>query len=100
MTGKRQNAYFRKLLVGYDGVLDNAKELTRSLSVYCALLCDWCERTLAQVQRRFDTHANSYCALVERLVGGQEMRTSQDEDSSRRDLESLKSTLGEETLAS
>jgi len=37
-------------------------QLTRSLSAYCALLCDWSERTLGQVQRRFDAgkpgHAN------------------------------------------
>jgi GTP-binding protein EngB required for normal cell division len=75
-------------------------QLTRSLSAYCALLCDWSERTLGQVQRRFDAYANSYRAQIERLVGNQEMRTGQDEDGIRRDLESLENTLREKTLAS
>jgi hypothetical protein len=75
-------------------------ELTRSLSAYSPLLCDWSERTLGQVQRRFDAYANSYRAQVERLLGNQEMRTGQDEDSIRRDLESLENALREKTLAS
>ena len=75
-------------------------QLTRSLSAYCALLCDWSERTLGQVQRRFDAYANSYRAQIERLLGNQEMRTGQDEDGIRRDLESLENTLREKTLAS
>jgi GTP-binding protein EngB required for normal cell division len=75
-------------------------QLTRSLSAYCALLCDWSERTLGQVQRRFDAYANSYRAQIERLLGNQEMRTGQDEDGIRRDLESLGNTLREKTLAS
>jgi GTP-binding protein EngB required for normal cell division len=75
-------------------------QLTRSLSAYCALLCDWSERTLGQVQRRFDAYANSYRAQAERLLGNQDMRTGQDEDSIRRDLESLENTLREKTLAS
>jgi hypothetical protein len=74
--------------------------LTRSLSAYRALLCDRCERTMAQVQRRFDTYANSYRAQVEKLVGSQEMRTGQDEDGICSDLGSLKSTIEEATLAS
>jgi hypothetical protein len=75
-------------------------QLTRSLSAYHALLCDWSERTLGQVQRRFDAYANSYRAQAERLLGNQEMRTGQDEDSIRQDLESLENTLREKTLAS
>jgi GTP-binding protein EngB required for normal cell division len=75
-------------------------QLTRSLSAYRALLCDWSERTLVRVQRRFDAYANRYRAQIERLLGNQEMRTGQDEDSIRRDLESLESTAGEKTLAS
>ena len=75
-------------------------QLKRSLSAYSALLCDWCEKTLGQVQRQFDAYANSYRAQVERLVGSQEMPTGQDEGSIRRDLESLKSTLVEQTMAS
>jgi hypothetical protein len=43
--------------------------LTRSLSAYRALLCVWSERTLGQIQRRFDAYANSYRAQVERFLG-------------------------------
>jgi GTP-binding protein EngB required for normal cell division len=75
-------------------------ELTRSLSAYRALLRDWSERTLGQVQRRFDAYANSYRAQVERLLGNQKMRSGQDEDIIRRALESLETVLGERTLAS
>ena len=75
-------------------------QLSRSLSAYRALLYDWSERTLGQIQRRFDAYANSYRAQVERLIGSQEMRTGQDEDSIRRDLESLESAGREKTLAS
>jgi GTP-binding protein EngB required for normal cell division len=75
-------------------------QLKRSLSAYRALLCDWSERTLGQVQRRFDAYANGYRAQIERLLGNQEMPTGQDEDSIRRDLESLKGTLVEQTMAS
>ncbi len=75
-------------------------QVTRSLSAYRALLYDWSERTLGQVQRRFDAYANSYRAQVERALGNQEPRTRQDEDIIRRDLEALESTLGEKTLAS
>jgi GTP-binding protein EngB required for normal cell division len=75
-------------------------QLKRSLSAYCSLLCDWSEWTLGQVQRRFDAYANSYRAQIEGLLGNQEMRTGQDEDSIRRDLESLENTLREHPLAS
>ncbi len=60
-------------------------QLTGSLSAYCALLCDWSERTLGQVQRQFDAYANSYRAQVERLLGNQGVRTGQDEDGIRLD---------------
>jgi hypothetical protein len=42
----------------------------------------------------------AYFAQVERLPGNQEMRTGQDEDGIRRDLESLESAVGKKTLAS
>jgi GTP-binding protein EngB required for normal cell division len=45
------------------------KQVTKSLSAYHALLYDWSDRTLGQIQRRFDAYANSYRAQVERLVG-------------------------------
>jgi hypothetical protein len=75
-------------------------QLSSSLSTYRALLYDWSDKTLGQVQRRFDAYANSYRAQVEGLLGNQEPRTGQDEDSIRRDLESLESAVREKTLAS
>ena len=74
-------------------------QLARSLSAYRALLYDWSERTLGQVQRRFDAYANSYRAQVERSLGNQEVGTGQ-EDIIRRDLGALESAIGEKTLAS
>jgi hypothetical protein len=73
-------------------------QLTRSLSAYRALLYDWSERTLGQVQRRFDAYANSYRAQVERSLGNQELGSGQ-EDIIRRDLEALENTLGEKNSA-
>jgi GTP-binding protein EngB required for normal cell division len=75
-------------------------QLTRSLSAYRALLYDWSERTLGQIQRRFDAYANSYRAQVERSLGNQELGPGQDEDIIRRDLEVLESTPAEKTMAS
>jgi GTP-binding protein EngB required for normal cell division len=75
-------------------------QLARSLSAYHTLLYDWSDRTLGQVQRRFDAYANSYRAQVERLLGNPELRTGRDEDSIRRDLESLEGAVREKTLAS
>jgi hypothetical protein len=96
LVGRRMSESFvTKRLTGLIGA-----QLTRSLSSYCALLCDWSEMTLGLVQRRFDAYANRYRAQIERLLGNREMRIGQDEDSIRRDLESLKSTLGEKALAS
>jgi GTP-binding protein EngB required for normal cell division len=74
-------------------------QLTRSLSAYRALLYDWSERTLGQVQRRFDAYANSYRAQVERSLGAQDLPTGQ-EDIIRRDLEALESAPAEKTMAS
>jgi GTP-binding protein EngB required for normal cell division len=92
---KMSESFVTKRLAGLMGV-----QLARSLSVYRTLLYDWSERTLGKVQRRFDAYANSYRAQVESLLGNQEMQTGKDEDSIRRDLESLESRLGEKTLAS
>jgi GTP-binding protein EngB required for normal cell division len=96
MLGRRASeSFISKRLIGLIG-----SQLTRSLSAYCALLYDWSERTLAQVQRRFDAYANSYRAQVERSLGSRELRSGQDEDGIRRDLETLESTQAQETLAS
>ncbi len=75
-------------------------KLARSLSAYRALLYDWSERTLGQIQRRFDAYANSYRALVDRSLGNQELRTNHDEDIIRHDLEALQSAPAEKIMAS
>jgi GTP-binding protein EngB required for normal cell division len=80
-----------KRLVGMGG-----GQLTKSLSAYHALLDDWSERTLGQIQRRFDAYANSYRAQVERLVGDHVSPTEQ-ESAIRRDLEGLAGARTEPT---
>ncbi|MGC2272651.1 MAG: dynamin family protein [Candidatus Sulfotelmatobacter sp.] len=74
-------------------------QITKSLSAYHALLFDWSDRTLGQIQRRFDAYANSYRAQVERLVGDHVAPAGQ-EDTVRRDLEGLKTVRPEPTVAS
>jgi hypothetical protein len=74
-------------------------QIMRSLSAYRVLLDDRSERTLGQVQRRFDAHANSHRAQVERSLGNQELGTGQ-EDVIRGYPELLENTLGVKTLAS
>jgi GTP-binding protein EngB required for normal cell division len=74
-------------------------QLTKSLSAYHALLYDWSERTLGQVQRGFDAYANSYRAQVERLVGDHASPVEQ-EGTIRRDLEGLETARTEPTVAS
>jgi GTP-binding protein EngB required for normal cell division len=95
LLGRRwSESFVTKRITGLIGA-----QVTKSLSAYRALLYDWSERTLGQVQRRFDAYANGYRAQVERSLGTQELGTAQ-EDIIRRDLEALESTLGEKTLAS
>jgi hypothetical protein len=74
-------------------------QLTKSLSAYHALLYDWSERTLGQIQRRFDAYANNYRAQVERLVGDH-VSPAEQEGTIRRDLEGLESARTEPTVAS
>jgi GTP-binding protein EngB required for normal cell division len=74
-------------------------QLTKSLSTYHALLCDWSERTLGQIQRRFDAYANGYRAQVERLVGDY-VSPAEQESTIRRDLEGLEGIRSEPTVAS
>ena len=73
-------------------------QLTKSLSAYHALLYDWSERTLGQIQRRFDAYANSYRAQVERLVGDH-VSPAEQESTIRRDLEGLEGVRSEPTAA-
>jgi len=74
-------------------------QLTKSLSAYHALLYDWSERTLGQIQCRFDAYANGYRAQVERLVGDHASPAEQ-ESTIRRDLEGLEGARSEPTVAS
>jgi GTP-binding protein EngB required for normal cell division len=74
-------------------------QLAKSLSAYHALLYDWSDRTLGQIQRRFDAYANGYRAQVERLVGDH-VSPAEEEGTIRRDLEGLVGTRTEPTVAS
>ncbi len=74
-------------------------QFTKSLSTYHALLYDWSEKTLGQIQRGFDAYANGYRAHVERLVGDH-VSPAEQESTIRRDLESLEGVRSEPTLAS
>jgi GTP-binding protein EngB required for normal cell division len=74
-------------------------QLSSSLSAYRALLHDWAERILTQIQRRFDAYANSYRAQVERSVGAQDIVPEQ-EELIRRDLEAVEASRLEEPVAS
>ena len=76
-----------------------APQLSNALSAYRALLHDWAERTLTQVQRRFDAYANSYRAQAERSVETQDIAPEQ-EDVVRRDLEAIETSRLEEPVAS
>lgn len=73
-------------------------QLTTSLSAYHALLYDWSERTLAQIQRKFDAYANSYRAQVERLVGDYSSPVEQ-EGVIHRDLESLENARPKQAVS-
>lgn len=74
-------------------------QVTKSLSAFHALLSDWSDRTLNQIQRRFDAYANGYRAQVERLVGDHASPAEQ-ESTIRRDLEGLEGARTEPTVAS
>ena len=75
----------------------SGQQLTKALSAYRALLYDWSDRTLGQIQRGFDAYANSYRAQVERLVGDHP-RAGQ-EGAIQRDLEDLGSARPEQAVA-
>lgn len=91
---KLSGSVVTKRLVGMIG-----DHLAKSLSAYAALRYDWSERTLAQIQRRFDTYANSYRAQVDRLLGKRESPREQ-ERSILRDLDLLEGAQPEQPVAS
>jgi GTP-binding protein EngB required for normal cell division len=74
-------------------------QLAKSLSAYHALLYDWSERVLNQIQRRFDAYANGYRAQVGSFLGDRASPAEQ-EGNIRRDLEGLESIRSEPSVAS
>ena len=94
LGGNLSRAMVTKRIAGMIG-----DQLAKALSAYHALLYDWSERTLGQIQRRFEAYANSYRAQVDRLVGGDSPPAGQ-ESAIRRDLEGLESTRQEPAAAS
>ena len=74
-------------------------DLQRSLMTYRALLYDWSERTLTQMERRFDAYASGYRAQIARSVGSQQEPVAH-EDAIRRDLEALGVSASEMQVAS
>jgi len=56
-----------------------APDLGRALTAFRQLASDWSERTVHQMQRRFDAYANSYRALLERLAGPHELSSEQEQ---------------------
>jgi len=61
----------------------------KSLSAYRQLAYDWSERTVGQIQRRFESYANGYRAQVERMLGSPELSREQ-EETVRRGLNTLR----------
>lgn len=73
--------------------------LARSLSAYRALLGDWAERTLTQMQRRFDAYANGYRAQLERALEAQDLDPEQ-EGAIRQNLEAIMNAPDQQAVAS
>jgi GTP-binding protein EngB required for normal cell division len=63
-------------------------QLKNSLGRYQTLLYAWSQRTLSQMQRRFDAYANSYRAQIERWLFSQQEPGVADE-AIQRDLEAI-----------
>lgn len=66
-----------------------APDLGRALAAYRQLAGDWSDRTVNQMQRRFEAYANSYRALLERLADPHEL-SSEQEQAIRRCLNALR----------
>jgi hypothetical protein len=54
-------------------------EILRALSGYRQMAYDWAEKTVGQIQRRFEAYASGYRAQVERMVGSQELSSEQEQ---------------------
>ena len=72
-------------------------QVVRALSAYRQLAYDWSEKTIGQIQRRFDAYANGYRAQVERMVGSQELSGDQ-EQAIRRSLDALQEKQAKEPV--
>jgi hypothetical protein len=72
-----------------DGI---GRQLDAMLSAYSHLLESWCRKTIAEMQRRFDTQADWYRTQLGRLAGAGDASTS-DPDAIRRDLELLQTPV-------
>jgi GTP-binding protein EngB required for normal cell division len=70
-------------------------QILRALSAYRQLACDWSDRAVIQVQRRFDAYANGYRAQLERMVGSHEL-SSEQEQTIRRSLNTLRESQAKE----
>ncbi|MGH9502381.1 MAG: dynamin family protein [Terriglobales bacterium] len=73
--------------------------LATSLSAYRALLGDWAERTLTQMQRRFDAYANGYRAQLERALEAQDLDPDQ-EGAIRQNLEAIMNAPDQQPVTS
>ena len=92
LGGNLSTSLVTKRLAGTIG-----EQFAKSLAVYRALLYDWSDRTLSQIQRRFDAYGNSYRAQIERLVGGHTSSAGQ-KYAIQRDLEKLESARTAQTV--
>jgi len=72
-------------------------EILRAFAAYRQLAYDWSEKTVVQIQRRFDAYANGYRAQVERMVGSQELSRDQ-ERAIRRSLDVLQEKQAKEQV--
>lgn len=81
--GNLSRSLMAKRLAGMMG-----EQLAQSLSAYHSLLYDWSERTLCQIQRKFDAYATNYRAQLAGLIGDGSSSVEQ-EGLIRRDLVAL-----------
>jgi GTP-binding protein EngB required for normal cell division len=64
-------------------------QVVRAVSGYRQLAYDWSEKTVGQIQRRFEAYASGYRAQVGRMVGSQKL-SSEQEQAVRHSLDVLK----------
>jgi hypothetical protein len=62
--------------------------VSEGVSSYSRTLAAWARRTLTEIQRRFDAHADAYRAQLEQLTGEKSI-SLEEQDALRLDLESL-----------